>query len=88
MSRLLLTSLWLVCSNDDVVSELLVSMQTPAIDGLSACGVDTPFTAILERQERCMDKVQAAGARMLMCPLLQLKWRQTASCYREEARIK
>lgn len=51
---------WL-CSDDDVVSELLVSLQAPAIDGLSACGVDTPFTAIFERQERCMAEVEAAG---------------------------
>ncbi len=50
-----------LCSDDDVVSELLVGMQAPTIAGLSACGVDTPFTAIFERQERCMAEVEAAG---------------------------
>lgn len=83
ISCLLLTSLGLVCSEDDVVSELLMSMQTPTIDGLSACGLDTPFTAIFERQERCMAEVQAAGVCMLICPMLQLEGHPVASCHRE-----
>ncbi len=38
-----------------------MGLQAPAIAGLSACGVDTPFTAIFERQERCMAEIEAAG---------------------------
>ena len=68
LSWSLLMSLWLARSDDDVVSELLVSMQAPTIDGLSACGQDTPFTAIFERQERCMAEAQSAGMCMLIHP--------------------
>ncbi len=52
---------WLACSDYDVVSELLISMQDSTIDGLSACGLDTPFTAIYDKQERCIAESEAAG---------------------------
>ena len=36
-------------------------MRGSAIGGLFACGLDTPFTAIYERQERCIAQSRAAG---------------------------
>ena len=42
-------------------------MRGSAIGGLFACGLDTPFTAIYERQERCVAQARAAGVPWLPC---------------------
>ncbi|CAK0771560.1 hypothetical protein CVIRNUC_003872 [Coccomyxa viridis] len=43
----------------DVVSETLTAMQSSVVGGLFACGLDTPFTTIYERQERCTAAAEA-----------------------------
>lgn len=57
----------MACSDDDVAAEALTAMRGSAIGGLFACGLDTPFTAIYERQERCVAQARAAGVPWLPC---------------------
>jgi len=58
------------CSDEDVLTEVLTAMQGSAIKGLSACGVDAPFTAIFEKQERCAAEIQAGGVHAIHLPRL------------------
>ena len=40
-------------------------MQSSVVGGLFACGLDTPFTTIYERQERCTAAAEATGCAII-----------------------
>ena len=56
-----LMKIMMPCSDANVVSETLTALQNSVVGGLYACGLDTPFTTIYERQERCTATAEAAG---------------------------
>ncbi len=68
------------CSDEGVLPEVLAAMQGAAIKGLSACGVDAPFTAIFEKQERCAAEVQAGGMHAIHLPLLRTIYTRSDLC--------